>query len=90
MVSARAGAPSNRQKEGPVYRGRVTFMLARPSLPRPSLPTTRPRVRPDLTQSRILLVKFQISFYYGVDVEFLQVRSSKVDTFYLFISKLKT
>lgn len=88
MVSARAGAPSNRQKEGPVYRGRVTFMLARPSLPRPSLPTTRPRVRPDLTQSRILLVKFQISFYYGV--EFLQVRSNKVDTFYLFISKLKT
>lgn len=88
MVSARAGAPSNRQKEGPVYRGRVTFMLARPSLPRPSLPTTRPRVRPDLTQSRILLVKFQIIFYYGV--EFLQVGSSKVDTFYLFISKLKT
>lgn len=88
MVSARAGAPSNRQKEGPVYRGRVTFMLARPSLPRPSLPTTRPRVCPDLTQSRILLVKFQISFYYGV--EFLQIRSSKVDTFYLFISKLKT
>lgn len=87
-MSARAGAPSNRQKEGPVYRGRVTFMLARPSLPRPSLPTTRPRVRPDLTQSRILLVKFQISFYYGV--EFLQVGLSKVDTFYLFISKLKT
>lgn len=84
MVSARAGAPSNRQKEGPVYRGRVTFMLARPSLPRPSLPATRPRVRPDLTQSRILLVKFQISFYYGV--EFLQVRSKSILSIYLFQS----
>lgn len=28
---ARAGARTNRQKEAPVYRGRVTFMLAEPS-----------------------------------------------------------
>lgn len=30
---ARAGAPTNRQKEAPVYRGRVTFMLAEPCSP---------------------------------------------------------
>lgn len=60
VASARA-VESAKRRRAAVYRGRVTFMLARPSPLRPFsslVPATR--VRPDLAHSRISLVKFHI------------------------------